>query len=101
MPAMATILPTSRRSHTTPPCTGFVGRYRIGLRTLHLVVPVLNPRFTRKGAQWGCSLPLYSTLVRDGNQVTRRSRRLNMAEAKTAVAHKPVWTDLSTSDAAA
>src|SRR6266852_790344 len=24
-----------------------------------------------------------------------------MAEAKTAVAHKPVWTDLSTSDAAA
>ncbi len=44
---------------------------------------------------------MYSTLVRDGNQLTRRSRRLNMAEAKTAVAHKPVWTDLSTSDAAA
>src|SRR2546427_4414178 len=85
------------RPFPTPASVGVTGSGYTG----RIIAPSLNPRLTRKGAQWGCSLPVYSTSVRDGNQLIRRSRRLNMAEAKTAVAHKPVWTDLSTSDAAA
>src|SRR6266700_5030532 len=53
----------------------------------------LSPVAAPRGKGWGCG-------ILDQAKARVFPRRLYMAEAKTAVANKPVWVDLSTSDAA-